>query len=282
MATIRRSGNGWQALIRRKAHTGTQSKTFPTRREAEIWAKATEAQLTPQKDLLSELPLNVAEAITAFIAGPLSSHRSAANEAYPLKATAEGWLGSVMLSELTVRHLAIWRDQRLCRVKANTVMRELRILRVLLDWVRTEQGAEVNGNPARELKVKAGSDGRVAFLSAEEEGRLLAALSRRKNPDNAFLVRLALTTAMRRSELLGLRWQDIDLEHRVAQLLRRHDGLSTHLQKRGRALCASPEHSLCKEGCFATHKALSNYHTPKREAWFSEGRDSNSLATGAN
>jgi len=221
MATIRRSGNGWQALIRRKAHTGTQSKTFPTRREAEIWAKATEAQLTPQKDLLSELPLNVAEAITAFIAGPLSSHRSAANEAYPLKATAEGWLGSVMLSELTVRHLAIWRDQRLCRVKANTVMRELRILRVLLDWVRTEQGAEVNGNPARELKVKAGSDGRVAFLSAEEEGRLLAALSRRKNPDNAFLVRLALTTAMRRSELLGLRWQDIDLEHRVAQLWRK-------------------------------------------------------------
>ena len=84
-------------------------------------------------------------------------------------------------------------------------MRELRILRVLLDWVRDERGADLQGNPARELKAKAGNDARTVLMSQEEETQLLNALRRRKNPDNTFLVQLALTTAMRRSELLSLR-----------------------------------------------------------------------------
>jgi len=226
MATIRRSGNGWQALIRRKAHLGAKSKTFTSRKQAEIWAKAQEAALEPRAGVLPTASLTLAEAIEGFIAGPLQGHRSAANEVYPLRATAESWLGAVLLSELSTRHLSLWRDQRLSSVKANTVMRELRILRVLLDWAKDEQGADLQGNPARELRVKAGSDARVAFLSREQEKKLLQALEQRKNPDNAFLVRLALTTAMRRSELLELRWEDIDLEHRVAHIRRKGSAAS--------------------------------------------------------
>lgn len=230
MATIRKSGNGWQALIRRKGHKGPKSKTFNSRQRAEIWAKAQETLLEPKAAGLPSPPLTLADAIERFIAGPLQSHRSAANEAYPLRATAESWLGSVLVSELSTRHLAIWRDQRLTCVKANTVMRELRILRVLLDWARDEQGAELQGNPARQLRVKAGNDARIVFLSHEQERRLMQALEKRKNPDNAFLVRLALTTAMRRSELLELQWEDIDLDHRVA-----------HLRRKGSAASGSPQ-----------------------------------------
>ena len=221
MATIRKGGKGWQALIRRKGYSGPKSKTFATRKEAEIWARATEEQLAPKRPDQPAVPLTLADVIEGFIDGPLKNHRSAANELYPLRASARSWLGSVLLSELTIRHLAIWRDQRLTAVKANTVMRELRVLRVLLDWARDERGANLSGNPARELKAKAGNDARVAFLSRENEKQLIKALNRRKNPDNAFLVQLALTTAMRRSELLALRWEDIDLERRVARLHRK-------------------------------------------------------------
>lgn len=230
MATIRKSGRGWQALIRRKGHQGPKSKTFATRKQAEIWAMAMEGVLETKDPALPSAPYTLAEAIEGFISGPMQGHRSAANEAYPLRATAECWLGAVALSELSTRHLAIWRDQRLSCVKANTVMRELRVLRVLLDWARDEQGADLQGNPARELKVKAASDGRIAFLSAEQEKQLLQALARRKNPENAFLVRLALTTAMRRSELLALRWEDVDLKHGVAHLKRKDCAASGHQQ----------------------------------------------------
>ena len=221
MATIRKGGRGWQALIRRKGYSGPKSKTFASRAEAEIWARAMEEPLQHQNEQKQPAPLTVADAIEAFIRGPLKTHRSGSNEIYPLRATARGWLGAVLLSELTIRHLATWRDQRLTLVKANTVMRELRILRVLLDWVRDERGADLRSNPARELKAKAGNDARTVLMSQEEETQLLNALRRRKNPDNSFLMQLALTAAMRRSELLSLRWEDVDLENGVAQLKRK-------------------------------------------------------------
>ena len=96
----------------------------------------------------------MAEAIEAYVAGPLQKHRSALNEAYPLLATASSWIGGIPLEELTTQHLAVWRDQRLETVQPNTVMRELRNLRVLLDWCREERGAQLRGNPARGLRVK--------------------------------------------------------------------------------------------------------------------------------
>ena len=42
MATIRRSGSGWQVLIRRKNYVGPRSKTFLSRDLAQSWADAVE------------------------------------------------------------------------------------------------------------------------------------------------------------------------------------------------------------------------------------------------
>ena len=42
MATIRRSGSGWQVLIRRKNYVGPRSRTFLSRDLAQSWADAIE------------------------------------------------------------------------------------------------------------------------------------------------------------------------------------------------------------------------------------------------
>ena len=42
MATIRRSGSGWQVLIRRKNYVGPRSRTFLSRDLAQSWADAVE------------------------------------------------------------------------------------------------------------------------------------------------------------------------------------------------------------------------------------------------
>ena len=50
MATIRRSGSGWQALIRKKKYQGQTSKTFSSKAAAKLWANAVESSLkTPAK-----------------------------------------------------------------------------------------------------------------------------------------------------------------------------------------------------------------------------------------
>ena len=55
MATIRKGGKGWQALIRKKNHIGARSKTFASKAQAELWAQAIEQSIRIP-DLLDQQP----------------------------------------------------------------------------------------------------------------------------------------------------------------------------------------------------------------------------------
>ncbi len=162
------------------------------------------------------------KAINDYINGPLLLHRSAENEKYPLRVTAESWLGDICLKDLQIKHFAIWRDERLVKVKPNTVMRELRILRVLIDWARDERGAEIKGNPARHLRVRGTGDARTPFFTDEDEKKLLYELSQISNPNHLRLTKLALATGFRRSELLSLTWSNIDLKKKLLYIYRKN------------------------------------------------------------
>ena len=97
MATIRRSGNGWQVLIRRKNYVGPRSRTFLSRDLAQSWADAVEDRT---KNIFPDIPLTLGEAIFQYMNGPLLLHRSAESEKYPLRVTAESWLGNIPLKDL--------------------------------------------------------------------------------------------------------------------------------------------------------------------------------------
>jgi integrase len=60
----------------------------------------------------------------------------------------------------------------------------------------------------------------VRFLDDDERARLLEACRKSRNEYLYFIVVLALSTGMRKSEILNLKWQDIDLK---AQQLVVHD-----------------------------------------------------------
>ena len=104
MATIRRSGSGWQVLIRRKNYVGPRSRNFLSRDLAESWADAVEERT---KKVLNNIPVTLGEAINHYINGPLLLHRSAENEKYPLRVTAESWLGDIPLKDLQIKHFAL-------------------------------------------------------------------------------------------------------------------------------------------------------------------------------
>ena len=229
MATIRRSGSGWQALIRKKKYQGQTSKTFSSKAAAQLWANAVESSLKTPSKLDLKSPQTFQEAIDLYIQGPLQDHRSGSNEQYPLKVLANSWMGGILIEDLTIRHFALWRDERLIKVKANTVMRELRILRVLLDWAKDELGCQMKSNPARELQVRGASDARSPSITPSQKKDLLTALGQAKNPNHKRLTQLALTTGMRRSELLGLRWNDLDLANKLVHLNRK-DCAATGIQ----------------------------------------------------
>ena len=71
MATIRRSGSGWQALIRKKKYQGQTSKTFSSKAAAKLWANAVESSLKITTKLEQLPPQTFKEAIDLYIQGPL-------------------------------------------------------------------------------------------------------------------------------------------------------------------------------------------------------------------
>ena len=104
MATIRRSGSGWQVLIRRKNYVGPRPRTFLSRDLAQSWADAVEDRT---KKVFKNIPLTLGEAINDYINGPLLLQRSAENEKYPLRVTAKSWLGNICLKNLQIKHFAV-------------------------------------------------------------------------------------------------------------------------------------------------------------------------------
>jgi integrase len=79
-------------------------------------------------------------------------------------------------------------------------------------------------HPCRSIERRPESDGKTRFLSDTERGRLLEACKASTWPRLYALVLLALTTGARKSELLGLRWADLDFERLVAHCGRTKNG----------------------------------------------------------
>jgi len=94
-------------------------------------------------------------------------------------------------------------------LKPATVNRDLSVLRRVLYWA-VEEGL-LAANPLGRLRMERERRTKRPVMSIREEQLLLA-----KSPDHLQRIILcALDTGMRRGEILGQRWEDIDLDNRI-------------------------------------------------------------------
>ena len=101
-------------------------------------------------------------------------------------------------------------------------------LAVEWDWL--------SANPVRNVRKPRQPQGRVRYLSSEELPRLLAACDLSTSSALATVVLIALATGMRRGEITGLRWSDVDLEQGVLRLHDTKNGERRQIPLLGRAL----------------------------------------------
>jgi integrase len=85
--------------------------------------------------------------------------------------------------------------------------------------------------------------GRVRFLSDDERKNLLVACKESDSPYLYITVVLALSTGGRRMEVLGLKWQDVDLNRGIITLHETKNGERRILPITGHALELMKEHS---------------------------------------
>lgn len=229
MASFRKRSGRWQARVTRKGQSDL-AKTFNTKEDAQKWARAIEREI----DTGSFLPhqyasgLRLRDLIERYRMEVVPKLRGASTELFRLR-TIERHIGHLSVAALTTAAIASYRDRRLEEVTASTCLRELQSLSAMLALAHREWQVIAN-NPVQSIRKPSPNRPRERRLSQGEEARLMAEvtpaerLSDGKWPRGVRnfwikpLILLALETAMRRGELLALRWEHIDMTKQTAYL----------------------------------------------------------------
>jgi integrase len=118
--------------------------------------------------------------------------------------------GNLDVNDLDTRIIEQWQSRRLKYNKPATVNRVLACLKHMINkGVQWEMASEVTLKKVRNVKLLEENNRRLRFLTVEECQTLIDCCSVHLKP----VVTVALHTGMRRGEILGLRWEQVDLIH---------------------------------------------------------------------
>jgi len=231
MASIRFRNNKWQARVTRKGFA-PETLTFNTKQEAERWARGIEAEMDRgcYASVTEAQHTTLGELIQRYMREVTPTMRGAKDDLIRLNAISRRPISKLSLTALTPSKIASYRDERLTQIKANTLIRELAYLSSIINHARREWGINI-ANPVALVKKPSSPCGRSRLLTSEERIRLIDATEPigRRSIWLKPLVLLALETAMRRGELLSLRWKDIDLNKQLAFLPLTKNGDSRYI-----------------------------------------------------
>lgn len=208
----------YRAQVRLKGHA-PQVASFARKTDAKLWAQQTEAAIRQgqhfgtneaRRRTLGELIDRYAEQL----------QRSRLKSKKDQTRNLQWWktqLGEKRLVDITPALLVEQRDKlsqggpggRPC--SPATVNRYIASLSSAFSAAVRDWGW-IDDSPVRKVRKLTEPRGRVRFLSDEERERLLNACRESENPYLYTVVVLALATGMRRSEILNLKWHDVDVQ----------------------------------------------------------------------
>ncbi len=208
--------NRWQVQIRRYG-VKPVTKTFPNRDEAKIWARLIESEIDrgiyvsryeAEHITFSELIHRYQKEVT-----PLK--KSASREISRLKCL-DIFFGEVALARINSEMVARFRDERLSlNLSGATVIKDLNTLSHIIDTAIKEWGLYISQNPVKNIRKPRVNNSRSRRLSYEEEIILLAKCREHSLMMESVVI-FAIETAMRLGEIINLKWNDINIVHRIA------------------------------------------------------------------
>lgn len=220
MASLRQHGRGWQARVRRQGYPDI-TKSFQSRQDADRWARATEAEMDKGQfvSIDEAQRSSLGDLIARYLVEVTPTMKGFKEDTVRLKALMRRPIARWNMATLSAARIAGFRDERLKEVSAGTVIRELAYISSIINHARREWGINVP-NPVQMVRKPQSPPSRGRVLANEEVSKLLQALdpTGRRSHWTKPAVQLALATAMRRGELLSLRWEHIDLNARTAFL----------------------------------------------------------------
>lgn len=218
----------FRAYVRRQGFA-SKSKVCATERAAKEWLRENEGTANLQRVTSGK---TLASVIDDFVAAPPTK-----GTRYWAASQLDFWrekLGGMQITEIsrgdingaksTLQSRPAMRGTSLGpkvtdqKLSAASVNRYLASLSSVFNFALDRELIEVHPMKGGKVKKLTENTGRRRILTAEEQDRLLGAAKTSNWPMLHLFVRMCLTTAARRSEVLNLRWQDIHLDESVAVL----------------------------------------------------------------
>jgi integrase len=147
------------------------------------------------------------------------------NEIYRIDQICRGSLALKDVASVTSADIATYRDERLAQKNQKTggtlsnasVRLELSLLSNFFDICQIEWGL-CRENPVARVRKPKPAPGRDRRLTPREGRHILRYAYQHSNQNFYSILVLALETAMRQGEILGLHWEHINLKTRIAHL----------------------------------------------------------------
>jgi integrase len=141
-----------------------------------------------------------------------SEHKKSYDTDCKIVGLLKKFLGGKYLYEINSLDIEKFKSQRAKEVSPATVNRALAVLKSMFN--RAIAWGKVERNPCKTVKLFKENNQRLRFLEREEVDKLLVNCCQHLRP----IVMVALHTGMRKSEILGLKWHDIDIKRNIIYL----------------------------------------------------------------
>ena len=229
--SLRQLETAFQLLIRRKDRP-TFRATFDSLEEAEKTRLKIEGDgsLKIFRDYAAATKHTFAELCERYIKEVSPEHKGSASEICRLRRILrEEAFPHKLLARLTTEDLQSFIKRRTGEVAPATVDRDIDIIAQVLRYADDVWKIAPCESPLKGLRRPRYFNERNRRLRAGEEEMLLDAARDDENPYIEPLIVIALQTAMRRGEILGLTRQDVDFEARSALLRETKNGRSRNV-----------------------------------------------------
>jgi integrase len=202
MATYIKRKSGWLAQIRRKGHE-TICRTFDTKSDAERWALGVESKMGHGEyhDHREAITTTLGECLARYETEVTVNKKGSEQERYRIGLWSKDELATKPIGIIKSVDIARWRDARIASgISSGTVRLDLALISHLYTIAIQEWSIPLT-NPVTSIRKPAPGKSRERRFLPDEEERLLASCSF----EMRIIVVLAIETAMRRGEIIGMR-----------------------------------------------------------------------------
>jgi len=204
MASYRKFKGKWQVQVRRKGQRSI-SKSFLYRKDAENWARTTERELDNGNVIIDRSILTsttLEELLVKYRDTITIKKRRCKVETYCINAFLQWECTKLLLSEVTSKTFADYRDARLRVVTPSTVSREFTIYKHMFQVAINEWDIPLEANPLNKVKLPKYDDKRNRRLEAGEFDIIQDYCQSHQQLELLNVIIMAVETGMRRAELL--------------------------------------------------------------------------------